>query len=312
MGPHKGRLRSAVSALDRICAMERLDLLKQLSFGTQVAEDETTDLAKYFVETHQWTRIASGEIDIIRGDKGAGKSAIYSLLIERKAEFFDNGILIVGAENPRGATVFKDLIADPPASETEFIILWKLYILTIASQELREYGVRTAEAERVFKALEDAALLERESTLSGVLRRVQYYAKHLFSAESVAGGVTIDQNTGMITGLSGRIVLREPINDLRQHGIVSIDSLFASLDKALGEYNYKIWILLDRLDVAFIENHALEANALRALIRAYGDFRSLYNIGIKIFLREDIWKRIMAPGYREASHLVRYDNITWT
>jgi hypothetical protein len=312
MRPHKGRLRLAVSALDRICAMERLDLLKQLSFGTQVAEDETNDLAKYFVETHQWTRIARGEIDIIRGDKGAGKSAIYSLLIERKAEFFDNGILIVGAENPRGATVFKDLTADPPASETEFIILWKLYILTIASQELREYGVRTAEAERVFKALEDAALLERESTLSGVLRRVQYYAKHLFTAESVAGGVTIDQNTGMITGLSGRIVLREPINDLRQHGIVSIDSLFASLDKALGEYNYKIWILLDRLDVAFIENHALEANALRALIRAYGDFRSLHNIGIKIFLREDIWKRIMAPGYREASHLVRYDNITWT
>jgi hypothetical protein len=43
--------------------MERLDLLKQLSFGTQVAEDETADLAKYFVETHQWNRIASGEID---------------------------------------------------------------------------------------------------------------------------------------------------------------------------------------------------------------------------------------------------------
>src|SRR5260370_41556794 len=106
MGPHKGRLRSAVSAFDRICAMERLDLLKQLSFGTQVAEDETNDLAKYFVETHQWTRIANGEIEIIPGDKGAGKSAIYSLLIERQAEFCDNGILFVGARSTRGATAF--------------------------------------------------------------------------------------------------------------------------------------------------------------------------------------------------------------
>ena len=34
-----------------------------------------------FVETDQWSRIVKGEIDIVRGDKGAGKSAIYSLLI---------------------------------------------------------------------------------------------------------------------------------------------------------------------------------------------------------------------------------------
>jgi hypothetical protein len=291
--------------------MERLDLLKQLSFGTQVAEDETADLAKYFVETHQWNRIASGEIDIIRGDKGAGKSAIYALLIERKAEFFDRGVLILGAENPRGATVFRDLIAEPPASEIEFIILWKLYIATIISQELRDYGIRNKQVERVFKELEDANILERENTLSGILRRAQNYAKRLFDAETIQGGITIDQNTGMVTGLSGRIVLREPANNLRSHGVISIDNLVSHLDEALGEFGYKIWVLLDRLDVAFSENHDLEANALRALVRVYGDFRGLHNISLKIFLREDIWKRIMERGYREASHLVRYDNITW-
>ena len=39
--------------------------------------------------------------------------------------------LILGPGRPRGATVFKDLVADPPASEQEFIVLWKLYILGI-------------------------------------------------------------------------------------------------------------------------------------------------------------------------------------
>jgi hypothetical protein len=90
-----------------------------MSFGSQIAEDEVNALAGYFVETNQWQKIANGEIDIIRGEKGAGKSAIYALLTTRVDDFFDRGILLVAAENPRGATVFKDLVSDPPTSEQE-------------------------------------------------------------------------------------------------------------------------------------------------------------------------------------------------
>ena len=48
--------------------MARVDLLRQMSFGSQVAEDEVNALASYFVETNQWAQIAKGEIDIIRGE----------------------------------------------------------------------------------------------------------------------------------------------------------------------------------------------------------------------------------------------------
>ncbi len=133
--------------------MKRLDLLKQMSFGLQVAEDEVNELASYFVETNQWARIAKGEIDIVRGEKGAGKSAIYSLLLTRAGEFFDRRILLVAAENPRGATVFQDLVADPPTTEIVFIALWKLYALTIIAQQLREYDIKGAHADRVYRAL---------------------------------------------------------------------------------------------------------------------------------------------------------------
>jgi hypothetical protein len=154
----------------QMAAMKRLDLLKQMSFGSQVAEDEVNALASYFVETNQWARIANGDIDIIRGEKGAGKSAIYSLLMTKAGEFFDRGILLVAAENPRGATVFKDLAADPPTSEQEFVVLWKLYALTIIAQQLREYDVRGGQAETLYRALEDAKLLEKEFSLVSVLR----------------------------------------------------------------------------------------------------------------------------------------------
>ena len=170
--------------------MKRLDLLKQVSFGVQVAEEEVKALASYFVETNEWIRIARGEIDIIRGEKGSGKSAIYSLLMTKVGVFFDQNILLVAAENPRGATVFKDLVADPPTTEQEFIALWKLYSLTIIAQQLRDYDVRGASVARVYCALEDARLLEKEFSLTGVLRSVHEYARRIKAGSGRGGTIT--------------------------------------------------------------------------------------------------------------------------
>jgi hypothetical protein len=114
--------------------MERKDLLQQISFGARVAEEETSELASYFVETDQWGRLFRGEVDIIKGDKGAGKSAIYSLLAAKATELFDKSILLIPAEKPRGTPAFKELVTDPPASEAEFAGLWKLYIITLIAQ----------------------------------------------------------------------------------------------------------------------------------------------------------------------------------
>lgn len=52
-------------------------------------------------------------------------------------------------------------------------------------------------------------------------------------------------------------------------------------------------------------------NALRALFKAYLDMGALNKIGIKIFLRSDIWDRITEEGFREASHITRSLTITW-
>ena len=292
--------------------MRRVDLLKRMSFGVQVAEDEVNELASYFVETNQWGRIAKGEIDIVRGEKGSGKSAIYSLLMTRQGDFFDQRILLVAAENPRGATVFRDLVADPPTTENEFIALWKIYALTIVAKQLREYDIRGKNVEKVYRSLEDAGLLERDFSLAGLLRVAHDYVRRIVRAELVEGGLAIDPTTQMLTGITGKIVLREPSGDLRERGYLTVDRLFAYLDDALIENDLKVWVLLDRLDVAFVENHSLEANALRALIRAYSDVKHRDQISLKIFLREDIWKRITEAGMREASHIIRYVILDWT
>ncbi|MEQ1771103.1 MAG: hypothetical protein ABL879_14815 [Devosia sp.] len=103
--------------------MDTISVLRQSTFGSQVAEEEVQFLENYFVQTDQWNRIVSGNIDIVRGEKGAGKSAIYLLLGKSSDLLFDRKILLTVGENPRGTTVFKDLISDPPASEQEFVVL---------------------------------------------------------------------------------------------------------------------------------------------------------------------------------------------
>jgi hypothetical protein len=58
--------------------------LTSATFGSRVAEDETDGLHSYFVETEQWRKLVAGDIDIVFGAKGAGQSALYSLLISQK------------------------------------------------------------------------------------------------------------------------------------------------------------------------------------------------------------------------------------
>jgi hypothetical protein len=55
----------------------------------------------------------------------------------------------------------------------------------------------------------------------------------------------------------------------------------------------------------------LEENALRALMRVYSDIRNYDSISLKIFIREDIWKRITYAGFREASHITRFVVLGW-
>jgi hypothetical protein len=83
-------------------------------------------------------------------------------------------------------------------------------------------------------------------------------------------------------------------------------------NEALTIAGYRIWLLLDRLDVAFSDSAILEINALRALFRVYLDLRPFSSVQLKIFLRTDVWKRITSTGFREASHVTRHLTINWT
>jgi hypothetical protein len=218
----------------------------------------------------------------------------------------------VPGEKPRGAPAFADLVVDPPTSQQEFVGLWKLYFLCLLGDAFREWGIGGDHAESVVGELERAGLIRQEKTsLQGLIRGALDYVRSLLRWESVEAGLKLDPATGEPLGLTGKITFREPTPEERNAGLVSMDALFAEVDRALSENGYRIWLVLDRLDVAFAESDEIEGNALRALFGVYSDLREFDAVSVKIFLRTDIWRAITQDGMREASHVEDQVAITW-
>jgi hypothetical protein len=295
-----------------MAGVTKKEVLQLSNFGQRVAEEESQDLTTYFVETDQWRRMLEGEIDIVYGPKGSGKSAIYSLLLSRPAKLRKHGIDVIPAENPRGTLVFKDIVPDPPTSEREFQGLWKLYFLTLAANYLREQQASNSPSVKVISILESAGLLEREASLQGKLRAVRDYIRRLTKVESLEGGLQIDPHTGLPKGVTGKITLREPSAEDSKKGFISIDQMIILVDEGLQETGNKLWIAIDRLDVAFVDTPDLEENALKALFKVYLDMALISSLRLKIFLRSDIWGRLTKKGFREASHITRHITISWS
>jgi hypothetical protein len=288
---------------------ERIDVLRDLNFGHRVAEEELKDLAKYFVETEQWRRIYSGAVDIVYGPKGSGKSALYALLLDKTNEFFDRGVVLISGENPRGTPVFSGLVADPPTSQRDFVSLWKLYVLVLIAGILEEYAPENPDTKTLVQALAAAGLLKKGRSLTGILQAAFDYVRR--GPKSVSGEIKLDPRTGQPSGVGATITFNEPSAEDSLRGHTSVDSLFQVADKGLASLPLVVWVLLDRLDVAFADSAELEENALRALFQAYLDLLALEQIRLKIFLRTDVWRRLTKHGFREASHITRHVTINW-
>ncbi len=303
--------------------MDKHKLLTSLRFGDKVAENEGDELINYFVETHQWNQIVRGEVDIVYGPKGSGKSAIYLWLVN-KAHFIDgkgDEVFILPAENPRGAPAFKSLKLDEideapdDYSEAKYHRLekgiqriWKLYFISMLATKLKDMDIHDEKSRELIRLLSDAKLIPGQKTPLNFLRHVVSF----FRAERITPevGVEFDPTTGA-PKFNAKITLEEPTPSQLEAGFVTPEDLFESLEDILKKHRKIVWIVLDRLDVAFHEDIQLEESALRGLFRVYLDIMNFRYIKLKIFLRDDIWTRLTARRFPEASHITRETTLSW-
>ncbi len=292
--------------------MNKIELIQKVTFGESIAELEAQKLKDYFLKTEFWKLIRNGTNDIVYGAKGAGKSAIYTSITNDIDTLFDEGILVSIAENPTGNTAFSTLKNDPPTTETEFVRLWKLYFLVITAQVFEEYGINDNNAKKVRNILTDCNLIPAQNKLASFLKVCFDFMRSFKNGKEVSTTAEFDPNSGMYTGQKFSLSFGEPTRHDFEKGLIPIEYAYDLLQKSLIENRIKLWIIIDRLDVAFLESEELETNALRALFKAYLDLAQFNEIKIKVFLRDDIWQRITSEGFREASHITKFQNLVWS
>lgn len=250
------------------------DLLKTLNLGSSVAEFDT-DLENYFVETETFRKLIDDAGDIIAGDKGTGKTALYQILTRRyrTTPSLEN-VEVVTAFNPSGNSVFQSLARGEVLTEGQYITIWKSYILSLAGNWLLQIygGEFTPSMKKLDTLLRRAGLRLEEDRPAKIFDHLIKVVKRLTSPKSLGVAVSFDE--AGLPVLTPQVEFDEKAttaeDDEDKHIIRHTESL-GLLNDAWDEAGLSAWLVLDRLDEAFQGYPRTEIPALRALFRTYLD-----------------------------------------
>jgi hypothetical protein len=292
--------------------VQKREVVEALDLGDYVAEDETERLGQYFISTQQWIDVRKGEIDLVLGLKGSGKSAIFSLLSEQAEELAKQGTTIRLAENLEGDPVFSILLERTPQTEREWQGLWKLYFLSIAAGVLKETGADQEAIQKVLKTLQDEGLVAADMSPRSIIRRVIDYITSRLRFEGVEAGVHLNEETGAVKGLYAKILIARSDAPRFPTDSVIVDDLISTVNDCLREKKARIWLLLDRLDSVFKRAPDVEQKALRSLLNVYKDHFRNQPFRLKLFMRTEAFEQVLRRGFPEATHLTKKSYLIWT
>ena len=284
------------------------EVLQQLDLGSSVAEFDSA-LEKYFVETQSFRTVIQDKADIIAGDKGTGKTALYRILQARAAQYPElNGVTIVPAFNPDGSPIFQRLTESAPLEEAGYGSVWKTYVFALVGNWLVDTakGVKSKDVQLVERLLTLAELRSLEHTPVTVFGRiVDWTKKKIGGAKSAQLGLGIPHGPSVTPKL-------EFAEDTTGTKRMRYEEALHILDRALEEHGHTCWVALDRLDEAFQSTPTVELPALRALFRSYLDLQPYKRIRLKLFVRRDLFRKVTQGGFVNLTHVnARKIEIRW-
>lgn len=290
-------------------------VLDKLDLGSAVAEHDQL-LKQHFVETSVFKKVVEDRVDVVAGDKGTGKTAIFLILSERYASYPDLAdVEVVPAFNPAGTPIFQRLLETETLHEDEYIAVWKIYFLSLAGNWVLNFfdGEFTDDMRKLDRLLKAADLRSADETPETVFGKLVNSIKKQFarlkgiegSATTTAEGIPI---------VTGKLLFESDDTGSDEAGARAVrpDDALSLLQRILAGSEFKLWLVVDRLDEAFQGKPTVERPALRALLRTYLDMLGFPNMRVKLFIRRDLLARIVVGGFVNLTHVnARKVEITW-
>jgi len=276
------------------------ELLTHMRLGMSVAEFDE-DLENYFVQTNVFNEFVHGRKDIIAGDKGTGKTAIFRYINRNFSAIPElEGKLIIPAFNPTGSPIFSQLTSRQDMSEAEFTALWKFYILSLSANVYISHDSRLegGELDNLVKALN---IKTTTPTPKSVFNKVISAIPNFFQWKSAEMSFSLNE-LGMPV-IIPKIEFDNSKSNNDEKIFISAEDALLMLENVLAKSDMDIWITFDRLDEAFQGHPEVEVKALRALLRTYLDLADLEHVKIKLFLRRDLFRRITTGGFVNLTHI---------
>jgi hypothetical protein len=303
----------ALDVTERLQADEPLPLpkgnfLAEVAIGDAVAENEFQTLGNYYLRTDQYKRASRGEVNMVVGRKGAGKTALFSQLRNEKRANVRNIIVDL---KPEGYQLIRlredvlDYLAEGARTHLitalfEYILFLEIcYKLLEKDRETHKRDGRLYDPyRRLLAVYESGAAGEGDFS-----ERLLGLSQQLVTDFRARFGTTRDQRltAGEVTDL----VHKRSIRDIRE-------ALSAYL-----EFKESVWVLFDNLDKGW-PSHGLtnsDIMILRCLIDAARKVqRELQSDGhdfhCVVFVRNDVYQLLVeaSADYGKESRAV----LDWT
>lgn len=286
--------------------------MEKIELGSSVAEFDQA-LERYFVETQTFRKLISDQGDIVAGDKGTGKTALYRILKDRYASIPELAkVEVLPAFNPAGNPVFQHLADAPVLEEGQYSTVWKSYLLSLAGNWILGLwqGAYTDSMVELDEMLSALGLRSTDDSAEKIFSKIVAWIRHILNPSSAEVAITFSDSGMPIVAPVVRYERFKPEDPGRP--FVSHEKALALLDRVLDDADLSIWIVLDRLDEAFVGHRDIERPALRALLRTYLDLLAYPRIRLKLFLRNDLFRKITDGGFVNLTHVnARRIEVRW-
>lgn len=254
---------------------DRLSVLQSLRFPERDAKSiGALDFDLFFQKTTDFDKVLDDARWVIRGRKGTGKSTLFHLFIEHPANAKQrargklDGIDVVPGHGPVFSADFRPT-TDEFASiqkglqqgDTDWLSFWRVYLA------VRLWVIQYPSFVKVLERSDLRDLMSRLVDVFPTIAGATWRSVHSSACVELAAG---------------------PLNGLVRDALTDLNAI-------LSNNGVKLWVLYDDLDQDIREESHWQGEALGGLLRLAYDSnnRDQHNIRFKIFLREDIWAKLV-------------------
>ena len=267
-------------------------LLASLSLGDPMAENEFQTLASYFIETDQYQRTLRGDVNLVVGRKGTGKTALFAQVRNRLRRDRQNIVVNLKPEGYQLRKLKDDVFGDLAQGAKEHLVVafWEyLLYLEVCYKILEKDKERHHRDHRLTEPYRQlSATYHRESgdPTGDFSERLHELSDRISSQYLAAHGRADDVH--LLTDEVTALIHREDLY---------------TLSRQLSEYlalKQGTWVLFDNLDRGWSPSGLTSDDILivRSLIDAGRKIqrdmqRAELNFHCVLFLRNDVYQLLM-------------------